>query len=193
LKEGRRIRYELLGASQVVVDLSAIADIPVLPQNEAQARPITRLKAAEHRRQAWKLALKMAASSGRPVTARDTEEAVKRLSDKANAIPVDGVPVLDRLDGLRAAYAEPPYVGQAQRRYGCGEADYEELIERLETYDAWALSLSSPSLQRVLLLCPDGAGGGAWVKPCVQRESCRRGTGTSTPSLLSGQSGSGTR
>jgi hypothetical protein len=39
------------------------------------------------------------------------------------------------------------------------------LIERLETFDAWALSLSSTSLQEVLPLCPDSVRVGAWVKP----------------------------
>jgi hypothetical protein len=36
--------YELCAASEVIVDLSAIADIRLLPENEAQARPLTRLK-----------------------------------------------------------------------------------------------------------------------------------------------------
>jgi hypothetical protein len=36
--------YELCAASEVIADLSAIADIRLLPENEAQARPLTRLK-----------------------------------------------------------------------------------------------------------------------------------------------------
>ena len=36
--------YELCAASEVMADLSAIADIRLLPENEAQTRPLTRLK-----------------------------------------------------------------------------------------------------------------------------------------------------
>lgn len=70
---------------------------------------------------------------------------------------------------MRVAYADPPYIGQAQRHYGdeelCGEVDHEELIERLNTFDAWALSLSSPTLKQILAMCPDDVRVGAWVKP----------------------------
>ena len=40
--------YELCAAAEVVEDLSAIADIPLLPENEAQTRPLTRLKNPAH-------------------------------------------------------------------------------------------------------------------------------------------------
>jgi len=43
--------------------------------------------------------------------------------------------------------------------------DHAELIDRLNTYDAWALSCSSPSLQSILSLCPDDVRVMAWVKP----------------------------
>ena len=71
--------YELCAASEVVADLSAIADIQLLPENEAQARPLTRLKDPAQWRRAWQTAVKLAAAEKRPVTARDTEEAVRRL------------------------------------------------------------------------------------------------------------------
>jgi hypothetical protein len=157
--------YELCAASEVVTDLSAIADIRFLPENEAQARPLTRLKAPKHRRRAWLIALKMATDEGRPVTARDVEAAVVKLDGVARSIPVNGVPVLEPVGGMRAAYADPPYVGQAKRRYQCPEVDHRQLIERLETFDAWALSVSSTSLREVLALCPDTVRVGAWVKP----------------------------
>jgi len=70
---------------------------------------------------------------------------------------------------IRVAYADPPYIGQARKHYShdpnCAEVDHAELIERLNQYDAWALSLSSPSLKEVLALCPDDVRVGAWVKP----------------------------
>lgn len=70
---------------------------------------------------------------------------------------------------MRFAYADPPYIGQAKRHYGddprCAEVDHGELIERLNGYDAWALSLSSPSLKQIIALCPDDVRVMAWVKP----------------------------
>lgn len=70
---------------------------------------------------------------------------------------------------LRVAYADPPYIGQAKRHYShdprCAEVDHAELIKQLNEYDAWALSLSSPSLKQILALCPDDVRVMAWVKP----------------------------
>jgi hypothetical protein len=111
------------------------------------------------------MALEMAAAEGRPVTARDAEEAVNLLSETIESTPVNGVPIYRPSENIRAAYADPPYVNQARRRYDCPEVDHEALIARLETFDAWALSLSSPSLQQMLPLCPEGVRVGSWVKP----------------------------
>lgn len=70
---------------------------------------------------------------------------------------------------MRVAYADPPYMGQAKKHYShdprCAEVDHEKLIEELETYDAWALSLSTPSLRTILPMCPDTVRVGSWVKP----------------------------
>lgn len=48
---------------------------------------------------------------------------------------------------MRFAYADPPYIGQAKRHYSrdpcCAEVDHTELVAQLNTYDAWALSLST--------------------------------------------------
>ena len=71
------------------------------------------------------------------------------------------MPIFKSSERIRAAYADPPYINQARLRYDCPEVDHKALIERLETYDAWALSLSSPSLQQVLPLCPDSVRVGA--------------------------------
>lgn len=75
-------------------------------------------------------------------------------------------------DGVRFAYADPPYVGQAKRHYGneptyAGEVDHAELITMLcrDYPDGWALSASSPSLRLLLPLCPPDVRVGAWVKP----------------------------
>lgn len=68
-----------------------------------------------------------------------------------------------------AAYADPPYIGQARKHYShdpkCAEVDHEELIGRLMTYEAWALSASSPSLHVILPMCPKETRIASWVKP----------------------------
>lgn len=56
---------------------------------------------------------------------------------------------------MRFAYADPPYIGQAKRHYGCAEVCHVDLLERLYTEfpDGWALSCSTPSLGEILSLC----------------------------------------
>lgn len=70
---------------------------------------------------------------------------------------------------MRVAYADPPYIGQAKRHYAkdpqCAEVDHAELIGKLNGYDAWALSLSSPTLRIILPMCPSDVRVMAWVKP----------------------------
>ena len=51
-------------------------------------------------------------------------------------------------------YADPPYIGQAKKHYGLEEVDHKALILDLEAYDGWALSLSGPTLQQILAMCP---------------------------------------
>jgi hypothetical protein len=70
---------------------------------------------------------------------------------------------------MRVAYADPPYIGQAKKHYAhdprCAEVDHAELIAKLDGYDAWALSLSSPTLRIILPMCPEDVRVMAWVKP----------------------------
>ena len=68
---------------------------------------------------------------------------------------------------MRFAYADPPYPGQAKRHYGpdAREVNHPLLIAHLETFDAWALSTSSPALPSVLTMCPPKVRIAAWVKP----------------------------
>lgn len=66
---------------------------------------------------------------------------------------------------MKFAYADPPYIGQAQKHYGCDEIDHADLIRQLDEYDGWALSCHSPSLKGLLNLCPEGVRVAAWVKP----------------------------
>jgi len=96
--------YELCAAAEVVEDLSAIADIRLLPENEAQTRPLTRLKDPAQWRRAWDMAVNMAAAEKRPVTARDTEEAVQRLNGngRIELAGLDGQPVFNCIQGDNA-------------------------------------------------------------------------------------------
>ena len=96
--------YELCAAAEVVEDLSAIADSSTLPENEAQTRPLTRLKSAVQWRRAWHSAVKQAASENRPVTARDTEEAVRRLDGNGRIEPAgrNGELIFNCIQGTNA-------------------------------------------------------------------------------------------
>ena len=70
---------------------------------------------------------------------------------------------------MRFAYADPPYLGLAKSFYGDATYDsldaHRDLVARLGEFDAWAMSLHSPSLKDILPLCPRTARVMAWVKP----------------------------
>ena len=66
---------------------------------------------------------------------------------------------------MKVAYADPPYIGQGKRYPEKQEVDHQKLILELETYDAWALSCSTPSLRLLLPMCPEKIRVAAWVKP----------------------------
>ncbi len=76
---------------------------------------------------------------------------------------------------IKAAYADPPYLGCGVKHYGAlhaHAADYDDpemhrtLIVRLcDEFDSWALSLHEPSLRTMLSMCPTDVRVGAWVKP----------------------------
>ena len=76
---------------------------------------------------------------------------------------------------MRAAYADPPYLGLAEAFYGkmhpeAAEYDKPEthrrLVERMmDEYDAWAMSLHEPAMREILAMCPKDVRVAAWVKP----------------------------
>lgn len=76
---------------------------------------------------------------------------------------------------MKAAYADPPYLGLAKAFYGemhpeAGEYDkpetHQRLIDRLmDEYDCWAMSLHEPALREILNMCPKDVRVAAWVKP----------------------------
>lgn len=67
---------------------------------------------------------------------------------------------------MRIAYADPPYMGCADKYPEKQEVDHAELINKLSEYDGWALSASSPSIFDIVPLfngCRPRMG--VWVKP----------------------------
>lgn len=73
---------------------------------------------------------------------------------------------------MKFAYADPPYIGQARKHYGveAKEVNHELLISHLATFDGWALSCSTPSLEEIQHLCrkvvgPNQTRVGGWFKP----------------------------
>lgn len=76
---------------------------------------------------------------------------------------------------MKAAYADPPYLGCAAKFYSdqhesAAEYDtpeaHKQLIQTLcDEYDAWALSLNEPSLRTILAMCPDDVRVASWVNP----------------------------
>lgn len=76
---------------------------------------------------------------------------------------------------MRWAYADPPYLGLAEKFYDDlhpDAAEYDDpeshrrLIKRLsDEFDGWAYSLHSPSLRTILPMCPTDVRVMAWVKP----------------------------
>lgn len=69
---------------------------------------------------------------------------------------------------MRLAYADPPYMGQAKlykADHRAAEVNHPLLIAYLDTFDAWALSASSPSLRAILPMCPEDVRVMAWIKP----------------------------
>ena len=82
-------------------------------------------------------------------------------------------PVAPLEGGVRFAYADPPYIGQARKHYAreastdgrvAREVNHELLIPYLMEHDGWALSCSTPSLAYILPLCPPRTRIMAWVK-----------------------------
>jgi hypothetical protein len=83
----RPYAYQLMDASMVVENVSAVADIA--PVNEAQARPLTTLP-AEQQREIWQEAVETAPPSG--ITAKHVQETVKRVKAPGTTPPKTTTP-----------------------------------------------------------------------------------------------------
>jgi len=101
-----------------------------------------------------------------------------QMMDEATTLPAVGIPLDRRVmpqPAVRAAYADPPYLGCGVKHYGTrhdAAAEYDDpeahrrLVERLcDEFDCWALSLHEPSLRVILPMCPADVRTAAWVKP----------------------------
>lgn len=76
---------------------------------------------------------------------------------------------------MKAAYADPPYLGLAEKFYGALHPEaavyddpetHRKLIERMcDEFDTWAMSLHEPALKTILPMCPQDVRVAAWVKP----------------------------
>jgi hypothetical protein len=68
---------------------------------------------------------------------------------------------------MRIAYADPPYMGCADKYPEKQEVDHLELVRQLVTFDGWALSASSVSLPQLIPIVNEVTSDyriGAWVK-----------------------------
>jgi len=81
---------------------------------------------------------------------------------------------------LRLAYADPPYPGKSGLYQGqpgyAGEVDHEELLDRLQTYDGWALSTSAQALPEILAIAVArglGVRTGAWMRSARPHATAR--------------------
>ncbi len=85
---------------------------------------------------------------------------------------------------LRAAYADPPYLGLAKKLYCAMHPDaakydkpetHQRLIEQFcDEYRCWAMSLHTPALKYIFPMCPDDVHEMARTKPFA---SCKPGVG----------------
>lgn len=72
---------------------------------------------------------------------------------------------------MKFAYADPPYLGCAEKLYGDPTYDdpeaHRQLIQRLqdEFPDGWALSMHTPSLRILAPMMPADIRWASWVKP----------------------------
>jgi hypothetical protein len=75
---------------------------------------------------------------------------------------------------VRLAYADPPYLGSCklyghrhEEPWGCWDwvTTQVDLLQRLRTFDGWAMSLSTPSLRFLLPESPRETRVASWVKP----------------------------
>ena len=134
--------YQLCAASDVVADLSTNVDTKRLPESEAQARPLSRLKHLEQRQRAWDLAIERAAKAGRAVTARDTEHAVRTLPMTASKKPVGSSPgglrsLLDKIHTSDCIHLLPRIPDGSvdalitDAPYGIGQGRWDQMTKEL--------------------------------------------------------------
>jgi hypothetical protein len=123
----RPYAYQLMDASMVVENVSAIADI--VPTNEAQARPLTRLQ-PEEQRHAWREVVDTAPASG--ITAAHVSKTVKARTGHTAARGVSAIADKKPIKAQRPATMKKPARLEVQERVVA-------LLQRIPDAKAWSL------------------------------------------------------
>lgn len=142
--------YRLIDAAQVQANLSPIGDI--LPTNEAQTRPLTKLKDPEQQREAWQQAI--ASAAGR-VTAMHVARVVRAMLTQAERADATSV----QASGAEHALTDSEGKGTLQGR-----------ITELEQQRAAALAIIAEYREQIAHAqqYPSDSEQGALVSPLVQ-------------------------
>lgn len=100
---GKAYAHRLIGASEVVGNLSPMGDIP---KSERQCRPLTNLE-PEQQQEAWAGACKEADSEGRKVTAADVHRKVKESRTSQDSTPSVETPAEPQANKIRDSVGNP--------------------------------------------------------------------------------------
>lgn len=65
----------------------------------------------------------------------------------------------------RIAYADPPYAGQSKKHYGGEEVDFAKLLQELEPFDSWAMSIHQNQIRDLAPILPKKTRIAVWCKP----------------------------
>jgi hypothetical protein len=151
----RRYASKVIGASQVVTNLSPIGDS--LPANEAQARPLAGLPADEQR-EVWQGVVIAAERDNRPITAARVEAAVREVRPPLKQKrPKRGIPdktavinavsaAVDNFEAKADGYADEEiiaYLGHEERR-----ALERAVTKAAEFAERWGELLTRPIERR---------------------------------------------
>ncbi|NJK81772.1 MAG: hypothetical protein HC876_18405 [Chloroflexaceae bacterium] len=122
----RRQAYRLMDATEVVENVSNWTQ--TLPTNEAQARPLTRLKEPEQQREAWRRAVETAPDER--ITAAHVERVVKELLRELESAQ-DSAPHIIGHEPVIGEPAPPAEEPAAREDFAALRAENAELRQRL--------------------------------------------------------------
>jgi len=115
-QRGRQWGYQLIEAAQVLNTLTDDQNVrncvQILPENEAQIRPLTRLN-PEQQPSAWSRAVELADQDGSGITARHVQQAVDETKTPSNRVPFDledDEPLSAYEETIAAQYHQPAVI-----------------------------------------------------------------------------------